>query len=70
MSDIGKFQNRVNNTLGNDFNFQVDRPHAGKPEHIDLTRRLPGVGADKVEIDFHGNVIGGSTFVGKQKINW
>lgn len=70
MSGIGDFQNKVNNTLGPDFNFQIDRPHAGKDEHVDLTVRIPSMGADKVEIDFNGNVIGGSTNIGLTKLNW
>ncbi|MCP4700371.1 MAG: hypothetical protein GY862_26490 [Gammaproteobacteria bacterium] len=70
MSNIGDFQNKVNNTLGQDFNFQIDRPHDGKPEHVDLTVKIPGIGADKVEVGFNGNVIGGSSHIGPQKIKW
>ena len=70
MSKIGNFQNKVNNTLGKDFNFQVDRSHADKPKHVDLTVKIPGIGADKVEVDFDGNIIGGSTQIGSQKIKW
>ncbi len=69
MSKIGDFQNRVNNTLGPDFNFQIDRPHGDKPSHVDLATRFPG-GADKVEVGFDGNVIGGSTHIGPTKIKW
>ncbi len=70
MSGIGDFQKKVKDMLGPDFNFQIDRPHDGKPEHIDLTVRIPGLGADKVEVDFNGNVIGGSTHIGPKKIKW
>lgn len=70
MSGIGNFQNKVNNMLSPDFNFQPDRPHAGKSEHADLTVRIPGFGADKVEVGFNGNVIGGSTNIGPKKLNW
>lgn len=70
MSGIGDFQKNVRETLGPDFNFQVDRAHGGKPKHVDLTVRIPGLGAEKVEVDFNGNVIGGSTQVGSKKIDW
>lgn len=71
MSDIGNFQKRVNNLIGPEFNFQIDRPHDGKPEHVDLTRRLPDIGgADKAEVDFNGNVIGGLTMIGQTKMKW
>jgi len=69
MSKIGDFQKQVKSTLGSNFNFQIDRSHAGKPEHVDLTTKFSG-GADKVEVDFSGNVIGGSTQIGKTRINW
>ena len=70
MSKIGNFQNKVNGTLGQDFNFQIDRPHAEKPVHVDLTVRIPGLGTDKVEVDFNGNVLGGSTHIGPKKLIW
>lgn len=71
MSSIGEFQESVNGLLGKDFNFQVDRAHAGKEEHVDLVTRLPEIkGADKVEVDFNGNVKGGSTHVGNIKMDW
>ncbi len=70
MSEIGDFQDRVNNLIGPDFNFQIDRPHAGKIEHVDITARIPNIGADKVEVDFNGNIIGGSTHIGPMKLNW
>lgn len=70
MSGIGDFQKQVNNTIGSDFNFQIDCAHAGKPEHVDLTARIPGLGADKVDVDFNGNVLGGSTQIGPTKITW
>lgn len=48
-----------------------DRAHAGYPEHIDLVQRIPEIGgADKVRIDLNGNVLGGATHIGKNKINW
>ncbi len=68
---MNDFQSRVNDMLKPDSNFQVDRPHAMKPEHVDLTAILPSMrGADKVEVDFNGDVIGGSTQVGPTKISW
>lgn len=71
MSNVGEFQNKVNSMLGNDFNFQLDRAHGVKPVHVDLTVKLPTIeGSDKVSVDFDGNVLGGSTSVGKTKINW
>lgn len=71
MSGIGDFQDRVNNTLGQGWNFQVDRPHDEKPAHVDLTRILQDLGgADKCEVDFNGNVIGGSTQIGRIKMPW
>jgi hypothetical protein len=71
MSDIGKFQKSVNNLIGSDAKFQIDRAHAGKLEYVDLTQRLPNIGgADKVEVDYNGNVIGGSTQIGNSKLNW
>lgn len=52
-------------------NFHFDRPHAGKTLHVDLTQPLPSIfGADKVEVDANGNVLGGTTFIGKKKIKW
>jgi HSP20 family molecular chaperone IbpA len=70
MSGNAEFQSRVRKTLGEGFNFQVDRAHDGKPEHVDLTIRIPGLGADKVEIDFNGNVLGGSTWSGTRSLKW
>jgi len=70
MSDIGRFQGNVRTLLGDQGNFQLDRPHDGKPQHVDLTARLRGIGADKVEVDFNGNVIGGSTQIGKTTLSW
>lgn len=70
MSGIGKFQNNVNSLLGSDYNFQVDCAHAGKVEHVDLTRIMPGLGADKVEVDSYGNVLGGLTQIGSTKMKW
>ena len=71
MKKIGEFQNDVKSLLGDNYNFQVDRAHAGKDKHVDLTVRLPEIsGADKVEVDFNGNVIGGSTNIGNVKLNW
>lgn len=71
MRDIGKFQKDVNGLLGPEYNFQIDRPHDGKSEHVDLTRVLRNIGgADKVEVDFNGNVIGGSTQIGPIKMKW
>ena len=56
-------------------NIRRDRAHDGKPEHIDMTRPIPQIipetgGADKVEVDYQGNVIGGATQVGRQKMDW
>ena len=70
MNSTGDFQDRVRQTIGKDFNFQIDRPHDGKPKHIDLTARIPRLGADKVEVDFQGNVLGGTTQIGKKNIKW
>lgn len=70
MSGIGDFQKTVKDTLGPDFNFQIDRAHEGKEKHVDLTVRIPGLGADKVEVDFNGNVLRGSTQIGSKKIKW
>ena len=71
MSDIGDYQDRVKNLIGSDFNFQIDRPHDDKQEHVDLTYRIPEIGgADKVEVDWNGNVTGGSTQIGNKKISW
>ena len=69
MSKIGKFQDRVNGLTGSNFNFQIDRPHGGKPAHVDLSSRVWG-GVDKLEVDFNGNVIGGATQIGKTKMKW
>jgi len=67
---IGPFQDDVNDLIGEDFNFQLDRPHGDKPQHVDLTRRF-GMGADKVEVDWDGSVIGGTTFTeGGPDIKW
>jgi len=70
MSGIGDFQKQVNNTIGSDLNFQIDRAHAGKAKHVDLTARIPGLGADKAEVDFNGNVLRGSTQIGPTKMKW
>jgi len=70
MSEIGKFQNRVKDLIGPNFNFQVDRAHGEKDKHVDLTVRIPGVGADKAEVDFNGNVVGGSAYIGPKKVVW
>lgn len=52
-------------------NIRPDRAHDDKPKHTDMTRKLPELGgSDKVEVDDEGKVIGGSTQVGKAKINW
>lgn len=69
MSGIGDFQNRVNGTLGPNFNFQIDRAHADKPDHVDLSARILG-GVDKVEVSHDGNVIGGCTQIGNARMNW
>ena len=69
MRDTGDFQDRVRNLIGPNFNFQIDRPHDDKPVHIDLTSKLPG-GADKAEINYDGDIIGGSTSVGPIKMDW
>jgi hypothetical protein len=69
MSDIKEFQNDVRDLIGGEFNFSLDQPHADKPEHIDLTARFEG-GADKVEVDFNGDVIGGSTQIGPVNLKW
>lgn len=51
-------------------NIRRDRAHDGKPEHIDMTRVIPEIGgADRVAVDFEGNVIGRSTQIGNQNIN-
>ena len=70
MEGTESFQKRVKDTIGPDFNFQLDRAHGPKPVHVDLTSRIPNLGADKVEVDFQGNVRGGSTQIGTQKLNW
>lgn len=71
MSNIGEFQDRVNELVGPNVNFQLDRAHAGKPDHVDLTAVLRDFGvADKVEVDGDGNVGGGSTQLGPYKFNW
>ena len=70
LSDTGQFQRSVRTLLGDQFNFQLDRSHDGKPQHADLTARLRDIGADKVEVDFNGNVIGGSTQIGKSTLKW
>lgn len=55
-------------------NIHVDRPHAGKPAHLDFTRKkldfLGTLGADKVEVDYDGDIIGGSSQIGKFKFDW
>jgi hypothetical protein len=69
----GDFQDRVNDMLGKDYNIHVDRPHGDKPCHVDLTKILPLPdlgGADKVAVDQYGNVVGGSTQIGKFKYDW
>lgn len=69
--DIGRFQNDVRDLLGPDLNFGIDEAHAGKPRHVNLTARLPEIGgADSVEVDENGNVIGGYTQIGPKKLNW
>jgi hypothetical protein len=71
MRPLSEFQNDVKDLLGDNMNFQVDRPHAGKDKHVDLTTIVPAFrGADKVEVDFNGNIIGGSTQIGKTKLDW
>lgn len=71
MSETGKFQERVNNLIGSDFNFQIDRAHAGKSQHVDLSALISNLGAaDKVEVDYNGNVIGGTTQIGSVKMKW
>ena len=72
MFEFKKYQDNVRDLLGSDFNFHVDRAHAGKPVHIDLTTKLPGLGgSDKVEVDFNGKIICGSTQIGKNpKMKW
>ena len=69
MGNIGDFQKDVNGLVGSDFNFAIDRPHGNKPVHVDLTSKFSG-GADKVDVDFSGNIIGGSTHIGPTKMNW
>ncbi len=68
------FDSCVRKLLGKEFNFQLDRPHMGKPCHVDLSVILPNLpeigGADKTEVDFRGNVIGGATFAGRAKLGW
>lgn len=66
---LSYYQKKVRRLLGDDFNFQIDTPHGGKPEHVDLTSRFMG-GADKIEVDRDGNIIGGSVRYGKAKINY
>lgn len=62
MRSISELQKDVKNLLGDDMNFQIDRPHSGKEKHVDFTTITPQIGgADKVEVDFNGNVIGGLT---------
>lgn len=68
--DTGEFQRDVRETIGGNFNFQIDRAHDGKPEHVDLTSILPYGVADKVEVDHNGNVIGGTTQLGKETFRW
>jgi hypothetical protein len=70
MSKIGDFQKSVKGILGNDFNFQIDSAHGEKPDHVDLTVKILGIGADKVEVDLNGNVIGGLTQIGPKKLKW
>ena len=60
MSDFKKYQDKVKDLLGPEFNFQNDRDHAGKDSHVDLTRILSG-GSAKAEVDFNGNVCTGSS---------
>ena len=70
MSGIGDFQKKANELIGPDFNLQVDRAHGDKPDHVDLTVRIPGLGADKAEVDHNGNVTGGFTQIGPKKLIW
>lgn len=74
MSDFKEFQNDVRDLIGGEQNFSIDKPHGNKPEHIDLTTKFNTetniIGADKVEIDFGGNIIGGSTQINKIKLPW
>lgn len=37
--------------------------------HYDIIQRIPD-GTDQVRIDNNGNVIGGTTNIGKAKIDW
>ena len=49
-----------------------DNPEHGW--HADLTRILPELGeyggSDQVRVDPYGNVMGGTTHIGQQEIDW
>ena len=63
MNSIGEFKKGANGLLGDKYNCQIDRAHARKNEHLDLTVRLPEIsGVEKVNVDYAGNVIGGINF--------
>jgi hypothetical protein len=71
MSDTGQFLRDVNELLGDSGRFQLDPEHADKPPHCNLTAPLPEIsGADSVEVDMNGNVIGGFTQIGSAKLPW
>lgn len=50
---------KINNDLGN-------RKHG---PHFDVLQGIPG-GTDQVRVNENGNIIGGTTNIGKTKIDW
>lgn len=68
MRNLGDFQKDVRKLVGPDTNFAIDGSHGGKPVHVDLTSKFTD-GADKVAVDYNGNIIGGSTHIGPMKLD-
>lgn len=53
--------------MSDDQRIHVDRPHDGKPEHVDVTNPIPEVGgAYKFEIGPTGDTIKEQVWIGKQ----
>ena len=58
------FPNTVNDLkISNDLNNRVHGPH------YDVIQGIRG-GTDQIRVDNYGNVIGGTTNIGKAKLDW
>jgi len=64
--------NPFNTTLRpDDDNIHMDRAHGDYPEHLDMTRRLPDFGgSDQVRVNSDGDILDGTTHIGKLKLPW